>query len=139
MLVLIRGILLIVFFIIIVKFFAIKKEDDLAGEKNYIATIAQPIILMDNSVVSVQINFDYFVINKKYYKSHPNPIRVVELTGIVFLRKYADENINDKNDLETKKEEINGIIKNLLIETGTKFGMELTNVYVIFEDKNELI
>lgn len=137
MIVLIKGILLIAVIVIVLRYKFIKKESENIGVKTFIG-FPQPIILMDNSIVIAQVNFDYSVINKKLFKINAKPVRDLESKVVVFLRNYA-ENINDKSDLEIKKEEINNNLKNMLVESGQKFGMELTNIYVIFGDKNVFI
>ena len=135
MIVLLRVILLIIVIFVLVRFLSFKKSSEESGLKEFTGT-PQPVILLDNSTVIAQVSFEYFVTDMKAFKSMANPVRALELLSIVSLRNFAVE-VKDKLDLETKKEEINNNLKNILVETAQKYGMELTNVYVIFGEKNE--
>lgn len=137
MIVLLRVILLIIVIFVLVRFLSFKKSSEESGVKEFTGT-PQPIILLDNSTVIAQVSFEYSVTDMKAFKSMANPVRALELLSIVSLRNFAVE-VNDKSDLETKKEEINNNLKNILVETAQKYGMELTNVYVIFGEKNEFM
>ena len=137
MIVLLRVILLIIVIFVLVRFLSFKKSSEESGLKEFTGT-PQPVILLDNSTVIAQVSFEYSVTDMKAFKSMANPVRALELLSIVSLRTYAVE-VKDKSDLETKKEEINNNLKNILVETAQKYGMELTNVYVIFGEKNEFM
>lgn len=137
MIVLLRVILLIIVIFVLVRFLSFKKSSEESGLKEFTGT-PQPVILLDNSTVIAQVSFEYSVTDMKAFKSMANPVRALELLSIVSLRNFAVE-VNDKSDLETKKEEINNNLKNILVETAQKYGMELTNVYVIFGEKNEFM
>lgn len=137
MIVLLRVILLIIVIFVLVRFLSFKKSSEESGLKEFTGT-PQPVILLDNSTVIAQVSFEYSVTDMKAFKSMANPVRALELLSIVSLRNFAVE-VKDKLDLETKKEEINNNLKNILVETAQKYGMELTNVYVIFGEKNEFM
>jgi regulator of protease activity HflC (stomatin/prohibitin superfamily) len=137
MIVLLRVILLIIVIFVLVRFLSFKKSSEESGLKEFTGT-PQPVILLDNSTVIAQVSFEYSVTDMKAFKSIANPVRALELLSIVSLRNFAVE-VKDKSDLETKKEEINNNLKNILVETAQKYGMELTNVYVIFGEKNEFM
>lgn len=137
MIVLLRVILLIIVIFVLVRFLSFKKSSEESGLKEFTGT-PQPVILLDNSTVIAQVSFEYSVTDMKAFKSMANPVRALELLSIVSLRNFAVE-VKDKSDLETKKEEINNNLKNILVETAQKYGMELTNVYVIFGEKNEFM
>lgn len=137
MIVLLRVILLIIVIFVLVRFLSFKKSSEESGLKEFTGT-PQPVILLDNSTVIAQVSFEYSVTDMKSFKSIANPVRALELLSIVSLRNFAVD-VKDKLDLETKKEEINNNLKNILVETAQKYGMELTNVYVIFGEKNEFM
>ena len=131
--------ILIVITVIIVRIKTAKENSDVAGIKSFHG-IPQPIILKDNNVIIVQINFNYSAVDFKKVKEskkHNNDItRKLELMGIYFLRTYANE-IENKESFKIGYNKIENDLTKFLIEEANKVGYEINGLFIKFGDKRE--